>query len=247
MNFLSLFKRKIIYLIKKKNNIDLDGINSDNLDELFFNYGSDKANIFKNTNKTGHGYAKFYSKHLEKLKNKKLNILEIGSYAGGSAAAFKKYFVKSKIFCFDINISNFKYYSKDIKVFGLDITNLKIQEKILKKIISNKNQNFFDLIIDDGSHQLKDMLVAFRSLFFYLKKGGFYIIEDYMLPNYNDYNRDTKDIKINKMLEYLNKKKLFQSKILKKSFQRHLHENLKKISIHKGNLKDSNICFLKKK
>ena len=31
-----------------KNNIDLDGINSSNLDELFFNYGSDKANIFKN-------------------------------------------------------------------------------------------------------------------------------------------------------------------------------------------------------
>ena len=52
---------------------------------------------------------------------------------------------------------------------------------------------------------------------------------------------------IQKILKLINKKKLFQSKILKKSFQRHLHENLKKISIHKGNLKDSNICFLKKK
>ena len=47
-----------------------------------------------------------------------IKILEIGSFAGASAAAFVKYFNKAKVFCFDINISNFKYYSKNIEVFG---------------------------------------------------------------------------------------------------------------------------------
>ena len=79
MNFLSLFKRKIIFNFKRKINIDLDAV-SDNLDQLFFNYGSDKSNKFKYTNKSGHGYFKYYEKYLKKKKNKKLNILEIGSY-----------------------------------------------------------------------------------------------------------------------------------------------------------------------
>ena len=92
MNFLSLLKRKIIYNFKKKINIDNDFYNSKNLDQLFFHYGSDKSDKFKNTNKSGHGISQFYEKYLRKLRNKKINILEIGSYSGASAVAFKKYF-----------------------------------------------------------------------------------------------------------------------------------------------------------
>ena len=65
----------------------------------------------------------------ENFKNKKINILEIGSYAGSSAAAFVKYFPKSNVFCFDINISNFEYKSKNIHVFGIDINNKKKVKK----------------------------------------------------------------------------------------------------------------------
>ena len=91
MNFFSLFKRNLIYKLKKKVSIDTDQINFENLDNLFHYYGSDKANFFKLTNKAGHGFSKFYEKKLEKYKEKKINILEIGSYAGASAAAFAKY------------------------------------------------------------------------------------------------------------------------------------------------------------
>ena len=62
------------------------------LDELFHHYGSDKANIFKSTKDKGHGFSSFYSKKLDYLKDSNINILEVGSYAGASAAAFKKYF-----------------------------------------------------------------------------------------------------------------------------------------------------------
>ena len=245
MNFLSLFKRKIIFNFKRKINIDLDAV-SDNLDQLFFNYGSDKSNKFKYTNKSGHGYSKYYKKYLKKKKNKKLNILEIGSYSGASAAAFKKYFPKSKIYCFDINISNFKYYSKDIKVFGLDIKNEISIHKILKKLIKGKKLEYFDLIIDDGSHNLSDILFAFKYLFKHLKKNGFYIIEDYMLPNIYKYNRDIKDILVDNMLKHLIKKKTFNSNIISDTDQIFFQKKIKKIYLEKGRLKESNICFIKK-
>ena len=64
------------------------------LDDLFHYYGSDKANIFKKENRQGHGYSNFYTSQLNYLKKHKINILEIGSFAGASAAAFIKYFPK---------------------------------------------------------------------------------------------------------------------------------------------------------
>ena len=67
----------------------------------------------------------FMKKKLENYKNQKINILEIGSYAGASAASFVKYLPESKVFCFDINISNFEFKSEKIFVFRVDINNKK--------------------------------------------------------------------------------------------------------------------------
>ena len=58
-----------------------------------------------------------YVEKLQHLREKEINILEIGSFAGASAASFIKYFKDSKVFCFDINISKFKFSSKRIQVF----------------------------------------------------------------------------------------------------------------------------------
>ena len=121
MNFLSLLKRNLIFKFKKKISIDNDNIIPKSLDYLFQEYGSDKANIFKPNQQPGHGYSIYYEKKLETYKNKDLNILEIGSYAGASAAAFTKYLPNSKIYCFDVNISNFKYKSKNINFLLKDI------------------------------------------------------------------------------------------------------------------------------
>ena len=246
MNFFSLFKRNLIYKFKKKILVDKDNIIPESLDYLFHKYGSDKANIFKLNQKPGHGFSIYYEKKLEAFKNKYLNILEIGSYAGASAAAFTKYLPKSKVYCFDINISNFKYKSENINVYGIDINNQKKVVKTLNKIFSEQNFNQFDLIIDDGSHYLSDILISLKFFFKYVKNEGLYIIEDYKHPNYYKYNRNIDHLLVDQVLVNLNNKKSFTSNIFNDDDQKELINSIKMIETFKGNLKDSDISFITK-
>ncbi len=247
MNFFSLFKRKLIYNLRNKILIDSEITKSDSLDFLLHHYGSDKANIFKKNQNTGHGYASFYEKKLGKFKKKNINILEIGSYSGASAAAFSKYFLDSNIFCFDVNISNFKYKSKRIHVFGIDITNEKKLKKTLKFLFNKHSISEFDVIIDDGSHNLSDILIGIKLLFKFVKKDGFYIIEDFKYPNYHLYNRNINHIFIDEVLKNLELRKVINSNMLSENDQLNLINSIKKIESFKGNLFDSDICFLTKK
>ena len=246
MNFFSLFKRNLIFKFKKKISIDNDNITSKSLDYLFYEYGSDKANIFKPNQKPGHGFSIYYEKKLEKYKNKNINILEIGSYAGASAAAFTKYLPKSKVYCFDVNISNFKYKSENINVYGIDINNQKKVVKTLNKIFSEQNFTQFDLIIDDGSHNLSDILVSLKFFFKYVKNKGLYIIEDYKHPNYYKYNRNIDHLLVDQIFVNLNDKKSFTSNIFNDDDQKKLISSIKMIETFKGNLIDSDISFITK-
>ena len=246
MNFFSLFKRNLIYNFKKKISIDNDDISIDSLDRLFYHYGSDKADIFKKTKNKGHGYSKFYEQKIEKLKNRKINILEIGSYAGASAAAFVKYLPESNIFCFDINISNFEYRSKKIHVFGIDIINQKKTIKTLNKIADQLRIKEFDIIIDDGSHNLSDILIALKLFFKYLKNKGLYVIEDFKHPNYYQYNKNINHILIDELFKNLEKKNTFNSILFTKNEQLELINMIDKIEVFKGNLNDSDISFITK-
>ena len=246
MNFFSLFKRNLIYNIKKKISVDDDNVNSDSLDELLYHYGSDKADVFKKTKNKGHGFSKFYKQKLEKIKNQKINILEIGSYAGASAAAFVKYLPESNIFCFDINISNFEYKSKKIHVFGIDVNNRKKTIKTLNMIVDQYQIKEFDIIIDDGSHNLSDILITLKFFFKYLKNKGLYIIEDFKHPNYYSYNKNINHILIDELFENFKKKNTFRSSIFTIKEQLNFMEMIDKIEIYKGNLNDSDISFISK-
>jgi len=247
LNFLSLFKRKLIYKLKKKISVDKDNLLDNSLDNLFHFYGSDKAELFKLNNSQGHGFSKYYIKHLEKLKKNDLNILELGSYAGASAVAFSKYFTNSKIFCLDINISNFKYTSKNIDVYGLNIRNIDKVKIVLKKIFLKNNFNKFDLIIDDGSHKLSDILFCFNFFFKYVKKGGIFIIEDFKHPNYFSHNKDVDDILVEDLLKKISLKEQFQSSFFNIDDQQYLFSSIDTINTYKGNLDISDICFISKK
>ena len=119
------------------------------IESLFEKYGS---------NKFMHEYAKIYFSYLEKLKDKKLNILEIGIADGKSLKAWSDYFSNSTIIGIDI-----KKIDKNKK--GLDKSNIEVYQgsqsdkKFIEDIINKYKK--FDIIIDDGSHYPKDVINSF--------------------------------------------------------------------------------------
>ena len=242
MNFFSVFKRNLIFLFKKKEDIDKDIFKkSVSLDYLCSYYGTDKAEKYNNGK--GHGYTRHYIKHIKKFKDKKIKFLEIGCGAGISAAAFTKYLKKSTAYCLDVNLTYVKIKSKRINYYGLDSSNKRHMLNFLKKY--NQKKNSFDFIIDDGSHNLSDQLFSLNFFFKHLKKNSLYIIEDYKFPNYFKRNNDVKELKISEIIKKIKSKKYFKSNIIENSTIKELFSS--KIYQYKGNRNYSDIVFFEKR
>ena len=238
MNFFSLIKRNTIFFFKKKINIDNHKFKKNiQLNDLFLFYGTDKSSH-------SHGFSKFYIKHLNRFKNKKINILEIGAATGASASAFAHYFKKSKIYCVDINLTLVKYESKKINYFGINSSDKKKLLNLIEKLKNKFSIKNFDIIIDDGSHILSDQLKALNFFFNKINKNGFYIIEDYKFPNYFKRCKDVNENTIDSLIKKIIKKNKVRSKILNDHTIDQLYKS--KIYKYKGNLKISDIVFLKK-
>jgi len=245
LNPLRQFKRFLIYKIKKKINIDLKEDQKNlSIDELLQFYKSDKADKWENN--LGHGFSKYYEKYFENLKSKEIKILEIGSFSGGSAASFVKFLPLSEVYCLDINITNFKYYSKKIKVYGLDISKELMVKKFYKKINILPETKFFDIIIDDGSHKLSDLIISMNTFYKNLKPGGFFVIEDFKHPNYYNHLYDCNELNMLEIINKIKNKKRFNSNILSEEVITDILNSVEFINIYKGSKKDSDIAFLKK-
>lgn len=124
-----------------------------------------------NTDKlTHHNFWGFYESHFNKLKNEKLNILEIGILKGESLKLLKNYFINSNIYGIDINKIDLN--EERIKTYQMS----QVDFELFK---SNFGDLKFDIIIDDGSHMTKHQIESFIYLFdTMLVDGGLYVIED---------------------------------------------------------------------
>ena len=147
-----------------------------NIDNLFIKFNSDKASkfIINHQKIGGHNYSPLYEKYFLKYKNKKdLKILEIGSLRGAATASLNFYFDEPRIYCADINPFQIQVYSNNIRKFYVDT-----QSKDSLFDLSHYINQTFDIIIDDGSHNIKDQMNALNVFFKKLKSGGLYVIED---------------------------------------------------------------------
>ena len=113
--------------------------------------------------------------------------------------------------------------------------------------MSRPGRSSFDIILDDGSHNLKDIIYSLNYFFKYLKNNGIFVIEDFKHPNYYEYNRNVNHIFVDEFLKNIENKKIINSSIVNEKNQRYLMESIKNINTYKGNLSDSDICFIKKK
>ena len=249
MKKITKFFKNIKFSFKKKICLDNANFNDYTLDQLFNYFGTDKGTHVKNPYSKesdeilGHGFAKFYEKKLNQLKKKKFNMLEIGTWEGASTASFSIYFPKSFIYGIDRNY-RFKYQSKNIKFLNCNIKKNSDLKEFERKFKNTK----FDVIIDDGSHLLNDMIFSLKFFFRYLDKKGIYVIEDFNAPVYFKELNDgkNKELLIQDFLKKIKKKQKFKSNILNDTDQDFLFKNISKVEYFKGKTNISDIAFLSK-
>ena len=244
--FLHIFSSKIINL-DKINNKKLSKLK---LDQLFINFNCDKGSycFYDGVKINTHKYSVFYEKYFNKIKKKKLNILELGSHEGRGIASFYYFFPKANFFGANINPFQMKYSSKRINELYVDVSS----KKILNNLANYINTDL-DLIIDDASHNLKDILLALPIFFKKLKKNGFYVIEDAdQFKVYKELNPTNEKHTPLKILRNMKNNKKFNSRYLLPNDVDYLKKNIKKYYFGKGksivsghNISD--IIFLKKK
>jgi len=148
----------------------------------------------------GHTYGASYDEIFEQFeRDSKVNFLEIGIQKGGSLLAWKEYFNNANIYGVDIVDAILdEYRSPDFKYIISDIKANEAKDA-LKDI-------YFDIIIDDGSHYLSDVLFVVENYLEKLKTGGVLIIEDCQQPEYwlgeirkitpSGYEITTKDLRL---------------------------------------------------
>lgn len=121
-----------------------------------------------------HAYLDTYNEYFKKYLDRPINLLEIGISGGWSLYMWKEYFKEgSKIFGIDIDPLNliWKDENKEVTMIFSDINDT-------SKVNSQLGDTKFDIIIDDGSHQVNDMINTFNQLFGRLNSGGIYVMED---------------------------------------------------------------------
>lgn len=151
-----------------------------NLDTLAIKYGTDKSSA-------GHNYTQIYELYFNPLQNKCIKFLEIGFAGGPSAHMWDTYFTNpfSRLYFIDINPDCFKYTHDLSSRCSLHLVNQGSEAELNQWIQSVGGD--FDLIIDDGGHQMQQQITSFKTLFPHLKKGGLYIIEDLHTSYWRDY------------------------------------------------------------
>jgi len=131
-----------------------------------------QSNNEKNINKWLH-YFDIYEENFSKYRNKKITVLEIGVFRGGSLKMWKNYFKdESLIVGIDINPNCKKFENKDTKIFIGDQTDQNFLNKVIKTIGKP------DIIIDDGGHTSNQQITTFNNLYNKLNDQGTYLVED---------------------------------------------------------------------
>lgn len=131
------------------------------LTELGYKYNTDKSWF--------HKYTDFYFEYFKNLKNPR--IIEIGTAGHGSVKMFIDFF--SEVYVVGLDIINYSGYTHPNYRF---VVGDQSNENDLMKLI--KDEDKFDIILDDGGHMMKQQQTSFGFLFDYVKDDGIYIIED---------------------------------------------------------------------
>lgn len=113
-----------------------------------------------------------YDQLFAPLREQPITLLEIGIEKGGSLDIWSKFFPNGNIIGIDIKEECKKHERDNIRVYIGD----QGDKNFLKEVATKEGP--FDVIIDDGPHTVEPQIIAFSTLFPFLKREGHYIVED---------------------------------------------------------------------
>lgn len=134
-----------------------------NLDELALKHGTDKAS-------SHHDYCRIYEPLFSPWRKAEMDMLEIGVQTGASVKLWLDYFESANIYGVDTD-DDFKSADKRYHFIKGDQGSRAFWRTLPKDLC-------FDLIIDDGSHMVSDVITSFENLWCRVRSGGIYVIED---------------------------------------------------------------------
>ena len=156
-----------------------------------------RSSLNINTDKnTIHAYFETYEILFSGLRNKPINLIEVGVFNGGSLKLWKEYFhPDSKIYGVDI----------DLSIINKDYTDYK-NTVLIQKNASCIDNSFldpieFDIAIDDGSHTLRDQIKFFEIFKNKINPGGLLIIEDIQPEAYSYFKNLTDNLHVGKLID----------------------------------------------
>ena len=115
---------------------------------------------------TNHGYLAVYEMLFASLRDKPVSLLEIGVDKGGSLKMWDEAFPLGTVWGCDISA---QYQDGRVKV--LDSLDGAAVERAFGGMM-------FDIIIDDGNHELRYQVGTYNNFRSHLAPGGIYVIED---------------------------------------------------------------------
>lgn len=160
-------------------------------------------NYFENNSKRlinkFHHYFDVYDRYFNQFKGKKVTIVEIGVFQGGSLQMWRNYF------------------GKEATIWGIDIDPRckKLEEENTNILIGSQEDPEFlrniidqigpiDILIDDGGHTQRQQIISFTELFKHIQPNGIYLCEDvhtsYMNVYGGGYKRNGTFIEFSKLL-----------------------------------------------
>jgi len=116
----------------------------------------------------------------DEYKEKKINILELGSYQGASAFLFLNLLKNSKITCVDsfTDETSYRLFKKNLESF-LENRVIISKSSTLSFFSKQMKKNFYDIIYIDAGHGYSDLTIDIYCSFDQAVNGGIIIFDDY--------------------------------------------------------------------
>lgn len=147
--------------------------------ELSRQHGCDKGGEYHpygDLNRWSHCYTPVYNALLQPLRNKPIHLLEIGVSEGRSLNMWHEFFPLGHIVGWDIRDDRWTEVVKHPLVCVQKVDQGNFLQMYNAWVELGRPE--FDVIIDDGSHQIEDQRASLSRLLPKLNGTGIYVIED---------------------------------------------------------------------